>query len=110
MPSIPKPLSPGEELFKLHCRISGLNPVTEHRFDTKRKWRFDFAFPTQKLAVEIEGAIWSRGRHTRGIGYEGDMEKYNAAVLAGWRVLRYSTDMVVRGDAITDVEKYLGSL
>jgi len=68
--------------------------VTEYRFAPPRMWRFDFAFPSVQVAVEIEGAIWTGGRHTRGGGYEKDTEKYNAAVMEGWRVLRYSGGML----------------
>lgn len=63
-------------------------PTPEHRFDTARKWRFDFAFIAHKVALEVEGGIFTGGRHTRGKGFLNDMEKYNAAALQGWRVLR----------------------
>jgi len=65
--------------------------VREHRFHPTRRWRFDVAFVEQKVAVEIDGGCWSRGRHTRGSGYIKDTEKLNAAVVQGWRVLRYCT-------------------
>jgi very-short-patch-repair endonuclease len=69
-------------------------PVREFTFHKTRKWRFDFAWTRCRVAVEIEGAIHSRGRHTRGKGYQADLEKYNAATEAGWAVLRYSaTDL-----------------
>ena len=42
--------------------------VREHRFDAVRGWRFDFAFPATKWALEVEGGTWSGGRHTRGKG------------------------------------------
>lgn len=93
----------GETVFALDCRIHGLKPEREYRFHPKRRWRFDFAFPDTKLAVEVEGGTWANGRHTRGAGYEKDLEKYNAAVLMGWRVLRYSTAMVMDGTAISEV-------
>lgn len=67
-------------------------PEKEHRFDKTRRWRFDFAYPKIKLAIEIEGAVWTQGRHTRGIGFIKDCEKYNAATLQGWKVLRYTCD------------------
>ena len=71
------------------CRAEGWPvPEAEYRFHPFRKWRFDFAWPEQKVAVEIEGGIWTRGRHTRGAGYLGDLEKYNEAQLLGWIVLR----------------------
>lgn len=63
-------------------------PVREHRFHPVRRWRFDFAWPLQKIAVEVEGGVWTRGRHTRPSGFVRDMEKYNTAAALGWRVLR----------------------
>lgn len=73
-------------------RLSKLLPghTTEYKFDDKRKWRFDFAYPDLKLAIEAEGGVWSRGRHTRGSGYIKDCEKYNRAAVMGWTVLRYT--------------------
>ena len=61
----------------------------EYRFHPERKWRFDFANPHMKVAVEIEGGAFSGGRHTRGAGFVADCEKYNQATVLGWRVLRY---------------------
>lgn len=66
--------------------------VREHRFAPPRRWRFDFAWREQKLAVEIEGGTYVNGGHNRGKAYADNCEKYNAAVLHGWRVLRYTTD------------------
>lgn len=73
---------------------ASLHPHAEYRFDKTRRWRFDFAWPEHHVAVELEGAVYAGGRHTRGKGYEGDLEKYNAATLQGWRVLRYTTGML----------------
>jgi very-short-patch-repair endonuclease len=64
--------------------------VKEHRFHPTRRWRFDFAWPEQRLAVEIEG----RGRHQTFMGFAQDAEKYNTALLLGWRVLRYPAAFV----------------
>lgn len=63
-------------------------PMAEYRFHPERRWRFDYAWPAQRVALEVEGGVWTGGRHTRGAGFLGDMEKYNAAALLGWRVLR----------------------
>ena len=74
----------------LYCRAAGLpEPVCEFRFHPTRRWRFDYAWPDRLLAVEVEGGAWTGGRHTTGAGFVSDMEKYNAATLAGWRILRY---------------------
>lgn len=66
--------------------------VREYTGITGRKFRFDAANPTEKIAIEVEGGIWmgKQGGHTSGIGYTQNMEKYNLAVLDGWRILRYS--------------------
>lgn len=69
-------------------------PVREYRFHPTRKWRFDFAWVRERIAVEIEGGAWSQGRHTRGAGFSEDCAKYNAATCAGWRVLRFTGDML----------------
>jgi hypothetical protein len=101
---IPKPLSPGEEEFALQCRAMRITPEREFIFAPPRKWRFDFAFHTFRLAIEVEGGYG--GRHQRG-GFVTDMEKYNTAAKMGWKVLRYTTAMVKRGDAINDVVEIL---
>lgn len=63
-------------------------PVAEHRFATPRKWRFDYAWPDRLVALEVEGGVWTGGRHVSGAGFVRDIEKYNAAAVLGWRVLR----------------------
>lgn len=82
----------------------------EFEFHPKRKWRADFHLVGKKILVEVEGAIWSGGRHTRGKGYIGDMEKYNAATMMGFQVIRFSTDQVKSGHAIQQIEKMVGDL
>jgi very-short-patch-repair endonuclease len=102
----PRALSQGEEAFALHCRAECLYPVREYMFHPKRKWRFDFYFPSHKLAVEVEGV--GGGRHQRIGGFKGDCHKYNSAALMGITVLRYTTDMVKQGTAIDEVLAYMG--
>ncbi len=93
-----------EDEFEWQLRITANLPfVREYRFDKTRRWRFDFALPKQKLAVEIEGGVFSGGRHTRGKGFTADLEKYNAAALQGWCVLRYTAKSVKDGSALTEV-------
>ena len=74
------------------CRF--IRPEREFRFHPRRLWRFDFAWPEPKIAAECEGGTWANGRHNRGAGFEADCEKYNAATLLGWRVLRFTSEMV----------------
>ena len=96
-----------EATLALHMRTAGLNPEHEFQFHPLRRWRFDFAFPSQKIAIECEGGIWTNGRHVRGSGFEKDAEKYNAAVIAGWRVLRFTGRMIQSGEALAQIEAAL---
>lgn len=81
--------------FPLLLISSGIpKPVEEHRFHQTRRWEFDFAFPDRLLAVEIDGGIWTDGRHTRGSGRLGDMEKQNAAACLGWRILYFTPQQI----------------
>jgi very-short-patch-repair endonuclease len=79
----------------------------EFRFHPERRWRFDFAFPLQKVALEVEGGLYIRGRHNRGAGYEADLEKYAEALCLGWRVLRVSPKHVQSGAALSWAEKVI---
>lgn len=99
-----------ESIFALQCRELGLpKHEREYRFSPPRRWRFDFAWLDQKLAVEIEGGIFSHGRHTRGKGFQADCEKYNTAVEQGWTVLRYTRCMVENWEGAHQVERILCS-
>lgn len=85
-----------ERDFELRWRALGNAPalVREHRFAPPRRWRFDFAHPGTRVAIELEGGVWSGGRHTRGGGFSADCAKYNAAALAGWTVFRLTAEML----------------
>ena len=73
-----------------------------------RKWKADFAWPDIRLLVEIEGGTRSgRSRHTKGEGFQRDCEKYNTAALLGWVVLRFTSEDVEMGRALSTVEAYM---
>lgn len=106
-PPAPRVGSVGECTFALHCRAEKLIPIEEYVFHPKRKWRLDFFFPEfGGIAVEIEGGYG--GRHQRMGGFTEDAYKYNAAAKMGIRVMRYTTQMVMNGDAINDVLEIMG--
>ena len=107
-------------------------PARQHRFalELGRQWRFDFAWPQPGLmvAVEFEGLVATKamlpkaqgrgyretfiltGRHVTPEGFKEDVEKYNAATLLGWRLLRFHRDQVKSGTAIATLERLLHSL
>jgi len=95
--------SKGEETFALQLRALKINDYErEYLFAKPRRFRFDFAWPNKPIgiAVEIEGGTWSAGRHNRGSGFVNDCRKYNLAAHLGWKVFRFTTDMVISGEAI----------
>lgn len=85
-------------------RTLEIEPVSEYQFDTNRKWRFDFAFLVSHVAVEIEGGLYLNGRHVQAKGYQQDLHKYNRATELGWRMLRYSPQML-KGDPISVIQQ-----
>lgn len=81
------------DVFTVICRTDlNVECVKEYKFHPTRRWRFDYAIPEHKIALEVEGGVWTGGRHIRAQGFLGDMEKYNTATLMGWRVFRTTPD------------------
>ena len=76
--------------IKLVLQLMKVDFVSEYKFHETRQWRFDIAIPSLKIAIEYEGIMSRKSRHTTVTGYTKDCEKYNAATIAGWRVLRYN--------------------
>jgi len=89
-------------------------PEREFYFHPTRKWRFDYAFPSQKVAVEIECGVWLQTEKGRSKGHAHpkrffqDMEKYNAAAVLGWRVLRFTPNQSCLRPATETIKQALG--
>lgn len=84
------------EAMESHLDNLGIPYLREFRFHHKRRWRFDFFISDHNLAIEIEGGVWTGGRHTRGKGYISDCDKYNTATLMGYRVLRFTASHMTK--------------
>lgn len=92
-------------------KSEGLQPfVTEYRFHGTRQWRFDFAFIEEKVALEVDGGCFSFGHHARGAGIRKDHEKQNAAVLAGWKVLRCFPETLCTVETAYMLKRALGTV
>lgn len=105
-----KAMTRGALSLAQQCQAAGLPvPEKELRFLRSRRWKFDFAWPDYMLACEIEGGTFMAGgsRHSRGVGFEKDCEKYAEAAIRGWRVLRVTTKMVNDGRALGYLERLL---
>ncbi len=98
-----------EDTLALHLRAAKLDLglVREYKFHPQRAWRMDLAYPHLSLAIECEGGVWTKGRHTRGKGMINDIEKYNEAVLLGWRILRFAVNQINSGEALQVIERAL---
>ena len=94
-----------ETVFENHLHVHGLPPaVREFPFALPRKFRFDFAWLEERIAVEIEGGTRRNGRHNRHDGFSRDCEKYNLAARDGWKVFRFTGEMVQDGEAVNFVK------
>lgn len=82
----------------LWCRASGLpEPEQEVRFAPPRRWRFDHCWKAQGVALEVQGGLFTGGRHARGPALLREHEKLNAAAAAGFRVL-FATPQTLLSD------------
>lgn len=98
-------MNAAHELLKAQLNQAGLwdGWETEFRFHPTRRWRFDFAHPERKVAVEVHGGIHAHGRHTRGRPFQRDREKMNAAAILGWTVLEVTTEHVMESQYALDM-------
>lgn len=100
--------------FVFQISAAGL-PVPEREYHfakPERRWRFDLAYPTRGLAVELEGVVRGEsyqlgGRHVSVKGFMDDIEKYGHAFALGWSVLRIMHRQIDSGEALQLLERRL---
>ncbi|HNH30447.1 MAG TPA: hypothetical protein PKU71_13590 [bacterium] len=93
-------------------------PEKEFRFHNKRKWRLDYAYPSLKIGIEINGGAWKKttyrnkrgelvtaigGRHNIGKGYLRDIEKKNTLTILGWAILEFTPDQTSKSETIDQI-------
>ena len=105
-----KSVSKGEALLENHLNALKIPFTKEFRFHPDRKWQADFRIDDMPILVEVEGGVFSNGRHTRGEGYTKDCEKYSAAAVNGWFVIRGTTAQIKAGLVIQWIEKLIERL
>lgn len=91
----------------------------EHHFMPGRDFAFDFAELTRKVALEVEGGVYGKGKpcpvckrrrggaHGSISGILRDIEKYNEAAVLNWKVIRATPEQVDSGEAFAWVERAL---
>lgn len=94
-------LSPEDELAQmiLHSRDIP-TPERQFLYAEGRKLRADFAWPEHRLLLEAQGGVYTRQAHGSITGILADIDRSNAAVLNGWRMLRVTPEMVRSGQAL----------
>ncbi len=98
----------GDLQLESQLTLAGIpEPVREFRFAPPRMWRFDWAWPDRRVALEYEGGTWSNGGHVRPRHYTSDCIKYAEAALHGWVVIRATAEMVREGVALELVQRAL---
>ncbi len=81
--------------------------VGQHRFVPGRQFRFDRCWPDRLVAAEVQGGIWSGGRHARGSGIAAECIKFSIAAALGWRVLPLTDEMIESGQAVELIRQAL---
>ena len=112
----------GETILAQHIALEGLPVPEQQHYWAKhlrnerghvRMFRFDFAWPSRKLAVEVDGGKFllrrSRAQHGRLVpvgqhNHLDDLRRGNLAALAGWCILRYTPEQVMKGEAIREIK------
>jgi very-short-patch-repair endonuclease len=82
-------------------------PVPEYKFHPTRRWRFDYCYPDLRIAIEIEGGVYTKGAHGSITGILRDVEKYTEAAILGYRILRILPADLIKQDTILKIKRAL---
>ena len=103
-------MNQAEDLLAFQLRAVGIEFVQQYIYAPPRRLRADFAFLRPRgLLCEIQGGIFTKTRNAHGsiTGILADIDRLNAATLAGWRLIRATPDMVRDGRALKLIEAAL---
>ncbi len=97
------------QAFLAMCRSHGIpEPIWELYFFPGRKFRFDWAWPENKIALEVQGGNWIGGRHVRPAALEDEHDKRNEAAISNWRILYCTPEEVTTGEVFPVIKRALG--
>lgn len=83
-------------------------PVFEHQHIPGRKFRLDVAWPEHKVGIEVQGGVWTRGKHGRGSGIVKDVEKRNLQLIHGWSVIEVQPSELCMQETVEMVKAVIG--
>lgn len=99
-----------ETTLAAQIKLAGLpKPVTQYRAIKGRKFAFDFAWPSFRLLLEVQGGTWKKGAHSSGVGIARDCEKGNLATLGGWKTLHVTTEQIRTGKALRMLQDFFNT-
>jgi very-short-patch-repair endonuclease len=90
-----------------------LKSLMHNSKDFKHNYRLDYVINHKngigKLIIEIEGGVFTSGRHTKGVGFWNDILKYNSIILSGYPFLRFAAIMIKQNpvQVVELLEKYV---
>jgi len=93
-----------EDRFAQQLDLAGYYYEREFRAIPGRRFRYDFFIPPV-LLIEIQGGIWQYNpSHASAKGIMRDAEKVNLAMLNGYKIFLFTSDMVDSGEALKYVD------
>lgn len=104
-----------EDLLAMQLAAAGQYTVTrQYRYAPPRQLRADFLVEVNSydhgLLVEVQGGVYTRQAHGSVTGVLADIDRLNAATIAGYRMLRVTPQMIDSGEAMNLIERALGAV
>jgi len=101
------------DLFAAELDAEGITYEREYKPIAGRRFAYDFYisrkhFDDAELLIELQGGVWmAKGAHNTGKAITRDCYKLNLAVLQGYHVMHFTTDMVEDGTALQMVKEWM---
>lgn len=96
-----------ELLWRLRAANVALPDEREYRAIPERRFKWDFAYVSHRLLIEVQGAVWVKGGHSTGTGINRDCEKLALATINHWYTIAVTKDQIRSGDAVAWIESFL---
>jgi very-short-patch-repair endonuclease len=92
-------LSQAQKLLGIHLQELGLQVLYEFQVIKERQWRFDLYLPQERIGIEVNGGHFKSRGHRSYRDLDSEYEKLNTATMSGIRVLQFSNEFVLSGQA-----------
>lgn len=74
--------------------VGGMELEKEVQVIKGRRWRWDRCHRASRVLIEVQGATFANGAHSRGTGYAKDREKNVSAAEQGWLVYELTAKQI----------------